>query len=232
MVRAALSIVGILATIGVIVYAFGVTMPQMTVTFPGMRQSALHAASLEQSTATEYGREPVPDASPGPGTTGPNRAPADSAIAPQGSPETPEPPPSAARGVPADEAEIISPDSTVHLNPDHVHDIDQPTPAWATPAGNGATDFNPNPTAFVPPNPLPAQPHWTWDVGNREFSDVVVTHIDADLVTINSDSGPAQIDIAALPSEIQRQLNYNPALAAEAAASRKSQSAPIAAKAQ
>jgi hypothetical protein len=125
----------------------------------------------------------------------------------------------------SDEPEIIGPDSTAHLNPAHIHDVAQPTPGWAAPSGDGAQAFNPDPAAFVPPNPLPAHPHWTWDVGNREFTNVVVTRVDADMVTIAADSGTAQIDIALLPAETRRELHYDPVLAGQAAAARKSQAA-------
>lgn len=220
MVRAVLSLVGILATVWVIALCFGYTTPNVTTLVPGLNRSAMHAASLMQGSATENGREPAEDgadAAPGRPHAGPG-SPAQSQPSSTGLPPQP-----GAAAPHADEAEIISPDSTAHLNSAHIHEIEQPTPAWAAPSGDNAQAFNPNPQAFVPPNPLPTHPHWTWDVGNREFTNVVVTRVDADLVTIASDTGTAQIDIALLPGEIRQELHYDPVLAAEAAASRKTQ---------
>jgi hypothetical protein len=214
MVRTVLSIVGIVATIGVIVYWFGFTMPQMTATMPGIRQSALHAAALEQS----HGNMPEPDDQSAPGAPASGGAPHGNS--PSGSP-VPAPAAAPSPSVPSDQPEIISPDTAAHLNPVHIHEVDQP----GTPA-DGLSASNPNPAAFVPPIPLPAHPQWTWDVGTREFTNVVITRVDADVVTINSDSGPAQIDIALLPAELQHALNYNATLAAQAAAARKNQPAP------
>ena len=220
MVRAVLSLVGILATVWVIAMCFGYTTPQVTSLIPSLNRSALHAADLMRGSVSENGRGPAEDgadSAPGRPHAAPG-TPAQSPPSPTGLPEQP-----GAAAPHSDEAEIISPDSTAHLNSAHIHEIEQPTPAWAAASGDNAQGFNPNPQAFVAPNPLPAHPHWIWDVGNREFTDVVVTRVDADLVTIASDTGAAQIDIALLPGEIRQELHYDPVLAAEAAAARKSQ---------
>jgi hypothetical protein len=225
MVRAVLSIAGIVATIGVLVWCFGITMPQVTTSLPAINRSVAHTVALMQGTATENGREP---AGAGAGST---PEPSGSAPAPQnGASEspgsapssTPDTTPGQARAPGgSDEPEIIGPDSTAHLNPAHTHDVQQPGSPWAPPTNDGSQAFNPNPPSFVAPNPLPAQPHWTWDVGNREFTNVVVTRVDADLVTIAADSGVAQIDIALLPLEIRRELNYDSVLSGQAAAARR-----------
>jgi hypothetical protein len=224
MLRAVLSIVGILATVAVLLWCFGITVPQITSITPGLNRSVMRTVGLMQGNVTENGREPA-------GGGGSTPAPAGSAPAPQNTASVapgnaPPPSPDATPGeapAPArsDEPEIIGPDSTAHLNPAHTHDVQQPGSPWAPPTNDGSQAFNPNPPSFVAPNPLPAQPHWTWDVGNREFTNVVVTRVDADLVTIASDSGVAQIDIALLPVEIRRELNYDSALANQAAAARK-----------
>jgi len=194
MVRAVLSIVGIVATVAVLAWCFGITMPQVTTSLPAINRSVARTVGLMQSGASENGREPA----------GGHSSPAS---APGQNPETYVPSPATPAPDHSDAPEIIGPDSTAHLNPAHIRDVDQP-------------GFPANPPGFVAPDPLPAHPHWAWDIGNREFTNVVVTHVDADLVTITSDSGPAQIDIALLPLEIRRELNYDPALAAQAAVHR------------
>jgi hypothetical protein len=104
------------------------------------------------------------------------------------------------------------------LNPDHIRDVNKS----GTADGESPATNHPG---FVPPNPLPAHPHWTWEVQSSEFNNVVVTHVDADLVTITSDSGTTQIDIGLLPPEIRQELHYDPLLAAEAAAARRNAAA-------
>ncbi|HEX4139191.1 MAG TPA: hypothetical protein VHY09_02510 [Candidatus Methylacidiphilales bacterium] len=227
MVRAVLSIVGIVATIGVLIWCFGVTTPQVTGVMPGLNRSVAHTVGLMQRTSTLDDRDSAGNAS------GPASAPPGSAPAPQNGPSGPpgnaaySPPGTAPAPRRSDEAEIISPDSTAYLNPAHVHDINEPESAWAPPTGDLSGAFNPNPPGFAAPHPLPAHPHWTWDIGNREFNDVVVTRVDADRVTIAADSGMAQIDIALLPGEIRRELNYDPVLADQAAAARRAQAANV-----
>jgi hypothetical protein len=227
MLRAVLSLVGILASVAALVWCFGYTTPQVTSILPVLNRSVAHTVELMQHNSSPEDREangvgpggtPASSSAPAnPSTASTANAPTPPPAAPSTPASTPEPP----------EAEIIGPDSTAHLNPDHIRDINQPTPGWTAPSGDGAQGFNPNPAAFVPPHPLPSHPHWTWDVGNREFTNVVVTRVDADIVTIAADSGAAQIDIALLPGEIQHELHYDPVFAAEAAAARKNQAAAV-----
>ena len=54
----------------------------------------------------------------------------------------------------------------------------------------------------------------------KTCDDVVVQRVDADSVTILDSDGGARIDISKLPPDIQRRLNYDPALAADAAKER------------
>lgn len=223
MIRAVLSIGGILVAVWILVTCFSYTTAPITTIMPGLNRSVARTVGIMSGNSPENGNAPgaISPGQPhsGPATPGNAGYPASS---PAGADNAPSP-----TGNSTAEAEIISPDSTAHLNSAHIHDIDQPTPAWAAPSGDGSQAFNPNPQAFVPPSPLPAHPRWTWDVGNREFADVIVTHVDADMVTITSNSGPAQIDIALLPTEIRRELNYDPVLAAQATAARKAQAAPV-----
>jgi hypothetical protein len=203
MVRAVLSIVGILVTVAVLAWCFGVTMPQVTTSLPALNRSVARTVGLMQGGATENGRTPA--------DTGPGAAPAPANAAPAAPSSAPAPPGAPVPGPTArsrpDQPEIISPYSGSHLNPAHILEVEPSTLAWTA------------------PNPLPAHPHWTWDVGNREFTNVIVTHVDADLVTISSDSGTTQIDIALLPGEVRRELNYDPAIAEQAAAARSAQAA-------
>jgi hypothetical protein len=209
MVRAVLSLVGILAVGWVMLMLFGYTTPQVTESMPALNRSVLHTVELETSTATENGREPTSISAPSAPTV-PAPASSDNSSASL--------PPQALEIASDSGAEVISPSSTSHLNPDHIRDVNKS----ATADGESPATNRP---AFVPPNPLPAHPHWTWEVQSSEFNNVVVTHVDADLVTITSDSGTTQIDIGLLPPEIRQELHYDPLLAAEAAAARKNAAA-------
>ncbi len=119
-------------------------------------------------------------------------------------------------------AVVISPGNTNFLNPDHIRPVTPYVPPAVSPGQTAPTTST---SVFVPPNPLPAHPHWTWDIQNREFVNVVVTKVEADLVTINCDSGPTKIDISLLPPEIQKELNYDPEMAAKASAARDAEAA-------
>ena len=209
----------------VLIWCFGITVPQITSIEPGLNRSVMRTVGLMQGGVSENGREPAGGAAGStPAPAGAAPAPQNTASEPSGSAPSTTPgatPSSTSTPGRSDEPEIIGPDSTAHLNPAHIHDVDQPGPAWSPPSSDSSQAFNPNPPSFVAPNPLPAHPHWTWDVGNREFTNVVVTHVDADLVTIAADSGTAQIDIALLPGETRRELHYDSVLASQAAAARK-----------
>ena len=70
---------------------------------------------------------------------------------------------------------------------------------------------------FIPPNPLPAQAHWTWTTTDgKTYHDVVIKQVDADCVTFLDADGGARVDISTLPVDVQELLNYNPELAAKA----------------
>jgi hypothetical protein len=75
--------------------------------------------------------------------------------------------------------------------------------------------------SFTPPNPLPAQPNWTWTTRTgRTYNDVVIQKVEADCVTILDRDGGARLIISDLPEDLQKQLNYDERLAAEASARR------------
>ena len=67
---------------------------------------------------------------------------------------------------------------------------------------------------WAPPNPLPAQARWTWTTTwGKTYEDVVITKVEPDLVSITHSLGAASIPISTLPPELQKQLNYDPAMA-------------------
>jgi len=148
-------------------------------------------------------------------------------------PPAPAPAPSPSPSVPAPATtdEIISPDSTNYINPDHVRPVQQPgeapaptnapatnAPSTNAPATNAADTTGPK--VFIPPDPLPARPNWTWTVSGKDYANVVITKVEADFVSITYDLGSGRIDISLLPPDIQKLLNYNPDLAAQAAIER------------
>src|ERR1700761_7999810 len=120
MVRAVLSIAGIVATIAVLIWCFGITVPQVTSTLPAVNRSVAHTVALMQGSATENGREPADEgggSAPAPGGAAPDTAnPSPASVTPRNT----VPAPSAAVSAPnrTDQPEIISPDSTAHLNPE------------------------------------------------------------------------------------------------------------------
>jgi len=74
---------------------------------------------------------------------------------------------------------------------------------------------------FVPPDPLPKQDNWTWvTTQGAIYRNVKIVRVEADCVTILDSDGGARIDTSTLPPDIQRQLNYTPAIASEAAEQR------------
>jgi hypothetical protein len=54
--------------------------------------------------------------------------------------------------------------------------------------------------------------NWTWNARGRTYTNVVITDLKPDTVTINSSEGPATIAVDDLPSDIQTQLNYDTAM--------------------
>ncbi len=156
MARAVLSIVGIVATIAVLIWCFGITMPQVTTNLPALNRSVMRTVGLMSGGASENGRGPAENnagSSPAPAQSGPapgnsSSPPANStASSPPGSPHTP-----SAAPTHSDEAEIISPDSTAYLNSAHIHGIDQPRPPGFRPPATVRPSI---PTRRPSPRPIP-----------------------------------------------------------------------------
>ncbi len=73
------------------------------------------------------------------------------------------------------------------------------------------------PKVWATPDPLPALPNWTWTTrSGATCTNVVVQKVEPDYVTILDDSGSARLNIADLPPDIQKQLNYDPDAARKA----------------
>ena len=128
---------------------------------------------------------------------------------------------------PGTTTEVISPDSSNYINPDHVRPVEQPTQPSIpsnTPVTNAAAV---GPKVFIPPDPLPAQPNWTWTVLGKDYHNVVVTKVEADVVHIIYDGGIGSLNQADLPPDLQKIFGYDPA-EAESAAKAKADSLAIA----
>jgi nucleoredoxin len=69
---------------------------------------------------------------------------------------------------------------------------------------------------WSPPNVMPSQPNWTWNMlDGSTYSDVVVTKIEPDTVKITHSLGVAHIPMNLLPQDIQKKLNYDPHASAD-----------------
>ena len=125
--------------------------------------------------------------------------------------------------VPAD----AEPQSTVESTPDSnpapstVAPTTEITPSTAPSTSSNTTTSTAVATApaqpfkkWTPPAVIPAQPNWTWTTDDKTYQNVVITKIDAANVTITHSLGVTQLDIATLPADIQKQLNYDPTAAA------------------
>ena len=144
----------------------------------------------------------------------------DSATTQNGDDATPAPPPPPKPKAP----EYITPTTAKFVPNDHVADVAQPAPHQESASIDPTVADRP----FVPPSPLPAQENWTWITSDgRTFKYVVVQRVEADIVTISHNQGNSVINIADLPSDIQKQLNYDPAQATAAAAARKMVVQPV-----
>jgi thiol-disulfide isomerase/thioredoxin len=91
------------------------------------------------------------------------------------------------------------------------------TPAATAPSSVSMPSPSPDPIKlWAPPDVMPAQPNWTWETSDgKTFQNVVVTKIEAETVTITHEMGAAHIPITLLPSDIQKQLNYDPHAASQ-----------------
>jgi hypothetical protein len=122
-----------------------------------------------------------------------------------------------------------NPDGCRKLGVDFVA-VFQPQPASQDTTADSASNPPPVPKPAPPPPPvvkpsplqtwhapadLPTQPNWTWTTSDgTTYQNVTVTKIDPDIVSITHSLGVAHVPIANLPPDIQKQLNYDPAVAA------------------
>ena len=90
--------------------------------------------------------------------------------------------------------------------------VDQAAPAKAPDVAAGPE--------WTPPAIIPSEPNWTWTTPDKIYTNVVISKIEADRVTIFHADGRAVLPIWTLPADIQRLLNYDPAAAAAAIALR------------
>ena len=138
------------------------------------------------------------------------------------------PPPAPVAPTPATPPSPSATTSTETANSEHVTPVEQPPqPPAPTPESAVSSDAGAAPTVFVPPNPLPAQANWTWNVKGKQYTNVVVTKVEADQVHIMYDGGVGAIDIADLTPDLQKMLNYDPQLAMQAIKARADDQAKI-----
>jgi thiol-disulfide isomerase/thioredoxin len=105
----------------------------------------------------------------------------------------------------------VPPTSTPPEQPTLAAPTPAPAPVSAVPAPP------PPPTKpWAPPDVMPAQPNWTWTTSDgTTYQNVVVTKINPNTVVIMHSMGVAHIPINLLPSDIQKQLNYDPHAASQ-----------------
>ena len=80
--------------------------------------------------------------------------------------------------------------------------------------------------AWHPPDVLPAQPNWTWTTSDgKTYQNVVVNKVEPDTVNITHSLGVAHVPMSTLPPDIQKQFNFDPAVAAAAKSEREREDA-------
>ena len=98
-----------------------------------------------------------------------------------------------------------------------------PPTATAMPAATAPAPKTPGSSAasvadWAPPSPLPAKPNWTWTTTDgHTYKNVQIQKVDPANVSILDDDGGATVAIATLPPDLQKQLNYDPKIAAASA---------------
>jgi hypothetical protein len=80
---------------------------------------------------------------------------------------------------------------------------------------------------FVPPNPIPAQPNWTWTVLGKVYHNVVITKVEPDRVLFTADDGLGSFAMTDLTPDLQKMFNYDPIMAAQAAQERAAERSKI-----
>jgi hypothetical protein len=105
-----------------------------------------------------------------------------------------------------------------------------PASSYAPPPNAVTPSASPVPTddaalaAWRPPAVVPSRLNWNLSTTTgTTYQNIRITQVDADCITILSDSGTSIIPMASLPLSLRQQLNYDPAAAAEAAARRQQQ---------
>jgi thiol-disulfide isomerase/thioredoxin len=69
------------------------------------------------------------------------------------------------------------------------------------------------------PDVMPAMPNWTWNtLDGKTYENVVINKREPDQISITHSKGVAHIPMSLLSDDIKKQLNYDPAAAAAAAA--------------
>ncbi len=117
--------------------------------------------------------------------------------------------------------EYITPSTTSYIHSSHIIDVPQPPQPKQSSDTNQAASTPPVNKVFIPPNPLPSQAAWTWTTPDGKiYKNVIIQKVEADRVTIYHDQGSAVLDIYLLNPDLQKQLNFDPDLAAEAIATR------------
>lgn len=101
-------------------------------------------------------------------------------------------------------------------SPDTASESTADSPPASKPVLPQAPAAKPSPLqTWHAPADLPAQPNWKWTTSDgTTYQDVVISKIEPDTVSITHSLGVAHVPIVSLPPDIQKQLNYDPAVAA------------------
>ena len=213
MVRAVFSLVGILAVVWIIVTCYGYTTPQVTTMMPALNRSVARTVALMSG-----------------GSTGTNQD-LNATV-----PEQPHPGPAAGkcpffnarqRGLfPAGLSQLLGARTQFQQRggnhqPRLHRALESRAHSRGRPAGKRlglrlpatarrlSTRTRPHSSR---PSPCPRIRAGRGTSATASSTTWSSPHVDADMVTITADSGPAQIDIALLPLEIRQELHYDPVL--------------------
>ena len=148
---------------------------------------------------------------PNDSTSGTNAAP-DQAAAPDADASTNIPPAAPPAPAPSTPPEIISPNSTNYLNPDHVRPVMQPGEETNAPATNAPSTSAPatNSASTQPPTSIPST---ITTISGQTYTECVLSRVTPDGISFTHSMGVAKVPFTDLDPALAAQFGYDPVAA-------------------